>query len=240
MSSAAAGGGESHPTLATLAKRKLDAKESAAAASGGPRGRWIHHSGGDTIDESLEVYYCAYCGAHALILDRLISDLPTRSTDHARVVRTSKVQSKLILDEGPCVQIKRTSTLVERQYRYLCKGCGLTLAYRSNPFDDIVNQKYLYLIDGAFALTNTGKTKEQLEAEEQLAPIVIPIFNINKTTTDQSTPTTTTTTNTTATTTTTTAPATSTTKANTPETNAPTTDPPAPASSAAAASSADA
>jgi hypothetical protein len=83
-----------------------------------------------------------------------------------------------------CICVSRTPTLIEKQYRYLCKGCGLTLAYVSNPFSDATSNKYLYLIDGAFSLTNTGKTKQQLEAEQKEAeiPIVIPIFNVQRTT----------------------------------------------------------
>jgi hypothetical protein len=96
----------SKPTLASLAKRRLESKDGPAGVSQ-QRGRWIHHSGEDTIDESLEVYYCAYCGAHSLILDQLISELPKRSSDQARVVAHAKHAVKLLLDEGPCVKIKR-------------------------------------------------------------------------------------------------------------------------------------
>jgi hypothetical protein len=145
------------------------------------------------VDESLEVYYCAYCGAHSLILDVLVSELPLRSSDGARVVQLAKHATQLLLDEGPAVKIKRAPgkaggpALVEKQYRYVCKGCGLPLAYLSFPFKDPSN-KLLYLIADAFALTPEGKTKAQLDAEEaarrdeeaSLAPIVIPKFAVTK------------------------------------------------------------
>jgi len=174
--------------LAALAKSAASAK----AAAPQHRGRWQHHIGNETVDESLEVYYCAFCGAHSLILDVLISELPTRSSDRARVVQLTKHAAQLLLDEGPCVKLKRAPAtaggpaLIEKQYRYLCKGCGLPLAYLSYPFKDKTSNKLLYLIEDAFALTNDGKTKEQLEAEEAAkreemqAPIVIPKFNVTK------------------------------------------------------------
>ena len=129
------------------------------------------------------MYYCAYCGAHSLILDVLVSELPCRQSDRSRVVALAKHATQLLLDEGPCVKLKRGAGLVEKQYRYLCKGCGLPLAYLSHPFKDSAN-KFLYLIENAFALTADGKSLAQLEAEERAksaeVPIVIPIFNVKK------------------------------------------------------------
>ena len=181
LAMAAAGGDGASNTLATLAKRK--ASDKVAAGASGPRGRWVHLVGEETVDESLEIYYCALCGAHCLILDVLVSELPARSSDHARVVALGSHATQLLLEEGPCVKIKRGGSaaagLVEKQYRYLCKGCGLAVAYLSQPFQSGQN-KFLYLMEGAFSLSNEGKTKAQLDAEEQeklrLAPIVIPVF----------------------------------------------------------------
>lgn len=136
------------------------------------------------MDESLEAYFCTFCGAHSLILDVLVSELPCRQSDRSRVVSLSKHATQLLLDEGPCVKLKRGGGLVEKQYRYLCKGCGLPLAYLSHPFKDSAN-RFLYLIEDAFALTPDGKSLAQLDAEEKAksaeVPIVIPIFNVKKT-----------------------------------------------------------
>lgn len=174
-------------SLASLAKRKAD---SSAAAASAPRGRWRFHFGDESVDESLEVHYCAYCGAGALILDALVSELPQRSSDAARVVQLAKRHCKLMLDEGPCVKLKRAAGLVEKQWRYLCKSCGLPLAYLSHPFADTSANKYLYLIDGGLSLSMAGKTSDQLEAEEEqrkreeeelaAEPIIIPQFDIAK------------------------------------------------------------
>lgn len=172
-------------SLASLTKRKAD-----SAAASAPRGRWRFHFGDESVDESLEVHYCAYCGAGALILDALVSELPQRGSDAARVVQLAKRHCKLMLDEGPCVKLKRAAGLVEKQWRYLCKSCGLPLAYLSHPFADTSANKYLYLIDGGLSLSMAGKTSDQLEAEEEqrkreeeelaAEPIIIPQFDIAK------------------------------------------------------------
>jgi predicted RNA-binding Zn-ribbon protein involved in translation (DUF1610 family) len=143
-----------------------------------PKGRFTLHEGAETVDETLEVYYCAHCGQLSLIMDSLLSDLPLRSTDRSRVLNLKKQASKILMEEGGNVKVKRGERKVERQYRYTCKGCGLFLSYLSHPFTDSANNTYLYLLDGAFSLTNQGKTPAQVEAEERekMVPIVIPVF----------------------------------------------------------------
>ena len=148
------------------------------------------------MDSSLSVYYCAMCGAHSLILDSLITELPTRSSDGARVVQLAKHECKLLLDEGPCVRIKRTPTLVETQYRYTCKSCALPLAYLSRPFNDKGN-RLLYLVADAFSLRDQGMTPEQLSnkerEEKEAGAIVIPVFDVHKPSSSTAAPTTATT-----------------------------------------------
>lgn len=87
-------------------KRKLSAKDSGAARVG----RWVHHVSEEQVNADLETYYCTFCGAHSLILDQLISELPKRSSDQARVVATARHEAQLLLDEGGCVKIKRSET----------------------------------------------------------------------------------------------------------------------------------
>eukprot|EP00808_Paulinella_micropora_P021352 g40555.t1 len=75
------------------------------------------------LDET--VYYCAFCGAFALMMDVSLRKLPLRKTDSSRVLEEQKHTFKRNMVMGP--------TGVERQYRLNCKACGLLMCYRVAP-----------------------------------------------------------------------------------------------------------
>ena len=55
----------------------------------------------------LQVYYCAYCGAFALIIDTLLESLPRRATDRALVLEERKFAIKKNLVPGVTKLVKR-------------------------------------------------------------------------------------------------------------------------------------
>jgi len=97
-------------------------------------------------------YHCLHCSELAVILTEALETLPRRRTDGAFVVvPPSRGGGRTVhrngLVEGDCRLLKREAG-VERQYRWLCRGCRLVLAYRCSPFGDAAVDT-LYLKTGA-------------------------------------------------------------------------------------------
>lgn len=94
-------------------------------------------------------YFCAACGTKALKTSgMLLSAMPTRSTDSARVIDEAAALETLLLEPIPSAQpalVRRTKG-VEKQYRLGCRSCGAHIAYRSHaaPLADGKPQ-YLYV-----------------------------------------------------------------------------------------------
>lgn len=66
------------------------------------------------------------------IIDCAIERLPLRKRDGARVLDGLNHAHKLTCDPDETVYIKRQE-LIERQYRFKCKKCGLLLYYKHDP-----------------------------------------------------------------------------------------------------------
>eukprot|EP00668_Euglena_longa_P014175 GGOE01018151.1.p1 GENE.GGOE01018151.1~~GGOE01018151.1.p1 ORF type:complete len:273 (-),score=88.73 GGOE01018151.1:223-1041(-) len=93
-------------------------------------------------------FYCVNCSEFAVILTDPLEKLPRRKTDNAFVVTNDEeVMYRNNMLEGDCKLLKREGG-AERQYRWLCRGCKLVLAYRSGDFKDAAHRA-LYLKDGA-------------------------------------------------------------------------------------------
>eukprot|EP00667_Euglena_gracilis_P019387 EG_transcript_20788 len=92
-------------------------------------------------------FYCVNCSEFALILTDPLEKLPRRKTDSAFVVTNAdEALLRNNMMEGDCKLLKREGG-AERQYRWLCRGCKLVLAYRSADFKDGTHRS-LYLKDG--------------------------------------------------------------------------------------------
>ena len=94
-------------------------------------------------------YFCAECGTKALKTSgMLLSAMPTRSTDAARVIDEAKALETLLLEPMPSAQpaLVRRAKGVEKQYRLGCRSCGAHIAYRSHaaPVAD-GKPRYLYV-----------------------------------------------------------------------------------------------
>lgn len=97
----------------------------------------------------LHVYYCL-CSEFILVIDADLRQLPRRRTDNAVIVSNVRRTYKLTAEADDCVLLKRREGY-EKQYRYHCPRCQLTIAYEMTE-----NRKqglYTYILDGA--LTDT-------------------------------------------------------------------------------------
>ena len=92
-------------------------------------------------------YYCAQCGTKALRTNgQLLSAMPARSTDGARVVdESTSLDGELLLEplEGAQPALIKRAKGTERQYRLACRSCAAVVAYRSVP--QRADGKFLYV-----------------------------------------------------------------------------------------------
>jgi hypothetical protein len=93
----------------------------------------------------LERYNCCYCGQFCAIFDVKLDTLPKRSTDGSTAVAQKHVL-KQRLREGETKRIQRPKG-IETQFRMLCPGCQLFVAYRSTA--DAKTAKYIYICEDA-------------------------------------------------------------------------------------------
>ena len=117
-------------------------------------------------DAKIVVYYCKYTGEHVLITDAVLSQLPKRKTDNARVLDTEKYTVRLKAEpEVKAVLVKRDGGKLEKQYRYKCGE--LPVCYKSER-----EGRYLYIIDGALSAFNFGQVEGDEGGEAPVPPCI--------------------------------------------------------------------
>mmetsp|Transcript_33018 Transcript_33018/g.53560 ORF Transcript_33018/g.53560 Transcript_33018/m.53560 type:complete len:259 (+) Transcript_33018:141-917(+) len=105
--------------------------------------RYYTPQNSDVDQDVLDVYYCLHCGTYCLILDIPLHRLPCRTTDGAYALDCQAHTYKSSLKQGP-VKLLRREKGVERQYRLLCSGCGLFIAYA--PVESLKAARILYIL----------------------------------------------------------------------------------------------
>ena len=113
-------------------------------------------------------YFCARCGTKALRTNgTMLSEMPARGTDGARVVEEGAKLAQLMLEPIPGEQPARVPRPkgVELQYRLGCRSCATAIAYRSTP--TIASGTFLYVLPGMVREHPDAKAKE-LEGQGQL------------------------------------------------------------------------
>ncbi|KAI9000144.1 hypothetical protein DFJ74DRAFT_697847 [Hyaloraphidium curvatum] len=92
---------------------------------------------------ALHVYYCV-CGEYLLILDKVLSRLPRRRTDGARIIDNA-VRRYKVNCVGPQPRVLRRAGGLEKQFRYACPRCVLPFLYevdsprrRSGPYSYVL------------------------------------------------------------------------------------------------------
>ncbi|OBZ85375.1 hypothetical protein A0J61_06571 [Choanephora cucurbitarum] len=103
-----------------------------------------HVAQGDS-NTTLHVYYCL-CSEFLLVIDADLRQLPRRRTDNAIIVSNVRRTYKLTAEAGECVLLKRREGY-EKQFRYHCPRCQLTIAYEMNEHRK--SGPYTYILDGA-------------------------------------------------------------------------------------------
>ena len=87
-------------------------------------------------EDPLAIQFCMCCGESVLILgpEAALADLPRRRTDGAIVLEKGKVTFRLKSKPRETKVLKRAAGF-ERQYRFGCWNCGVTLGYRTEEGD---------------------------------------------------------------------------------------------------------
>jgi hypothetical protein len=93
-------------------------------------------------ERKLFPYYCSLCGSNVFVTDTLLETMPRRKTDEAIIALTSKIFFKNYLKKDKLIVVRRNINKYEKQYRYICQGCDVFIAYQSNNFEeeDIVDE----------------------------------------------------------------------------------------------------
>lgn len=104
-----------------------------------------HALNGEEQAKSLHVYYCL-CSEFLLVIDADLRQLPRRRTDNAVIVSNTRRTYKLTAEADDCVLLKRRDGY-EKQFRYHCPRCELTVAYEMNAHRK--SGLYTYILDGA-------------------------------------------------------------------------------------------
>ncbi|KAG6830829.1 hypothetical protein H0H92_014481 [Tricholoma furcatifolium] len=101
---------------------------------------------------ALRVYYCI-CGEFILVIDKSLATLPRRKTDNAIIMRTQDSKEakarvfKLNAVSGDPILLERQGGH-ERQYRFNCPRCNLTVGYQSSP-PPVKSAPFFYILHGA-------------------------------------------------------------------------------------------
>jgi hypothetical protein len=88
------------------------------------------------IEKKIFPYYCSLCGANVFVTDTLLESMPRRKTDESIIALVSKLFFKNYLTKDRLIVVRRNINKYEKQYRYICQGCGGFVAYQSTNFDD--------------------------------------------------------------------------------------------------------
>ena len=99
-------------------------------------------------------------GALCMILSVPLPSGRLRKTDGSIIVKASELQRNSMA-RGECKKIKRAKG-VERQWRWNCPDCGMTLAYQAKEWGD--EAPYLYVLQDAVSPDALWGTREALRS----------------------------------------------------------------------------
>ena len=126
-------------------KARAEAEKARAAAGLTRRKVITYDSKNSFLEKKLHITICAACEKPAVVLSEPLSMQPKRGTDGSSAIKQALIVKSMMI-EGDTKMIKRQKG-VEKQYRWKCPGCDLTLCYQSTPFDSTT--KFLFAMAGA-------------------------------------------------------------------------------------------
>eukprot|EP00842_Homolaphlyctis_polyrhiza_P005317 jgi/Hompol1/5787/HPOL_004699-RA len=98
----------------------------------------------DDSASGLSVYYCAFCGEYALVVDTPLDHVPSRRTDRARIVDVRRHTLRINPAASQTKLLLQRKAGLERQLRSHCAACNLLVSYAPS-----VDSQYVYIVDGA-------------------------------------------------------------------------------------------
>lgn len=121
----------------TLAKIKQKSQEREYEIIDDPIGRikLKNYTSADSLlnNRKVYIYYCSLCGTCVLVTSFNLSGVPRRRTDEALiVVDLDSVAVQRYMEPGRSQALNRAE-VYETQHTWVCKTCGVTLAYSSRP-----------------------------------------------------------------------------------------------------------
>ena len=114
---------------------------------------------------------CSACKKLAFVTKEHCDKQPKRGTDDSTVIKWSLIVKSTMV-EGEKKLIKREKG-VEKQFRWSCVGCGLTLGYQSTPW--VGDARYVFALKGALSCSATaeGAAKSSKGTDQQTQPAPI-------------------------------------------------------------------
>lgn len=106
-------------------------------------------------EKPLYTYFCI-CGQMSLIIDCPLEKLPMRRRDNARVVDSAKHAHKITCESDDVVHLRRADG-IEKQFRFKCKKCGLSLYYRHHDSNLIT-----YIVENALIKSGDGPSNKDM------------------------------------------------------------------------------
>lgn len=137
-------GSKPKQSIAELKRKALEEREE---EGGGRRVKLLNYSSEDSSltrsQRELRTYYCAVCGAHCLITEVDLSELPQRTTDGAYALEEAVFFHKKYIGPGERTLLRRTSG-VEIIFKIKCLECGMPVGYRLGPIHEHSKHTYFY------------------------------------------------------------------------------------------------
>ncbi|CDW81136.1 UNKNOWN [Stylonychia lemnae] len=90
----------------------------------------------DQIEKEYHTYYCAVCGAIALVTSIKLDELLLRRSDNAYILECDQHYHKKFLSKQTKFTVIHRETGVEKQYRWRCKECQGVVGYQTYEYED--------------------------------------------------------------------------------------------------------
>ena len=81
-------------------------------------------------------YFCSVCGNFCIKSERNFDNLPHRKTDDSIICILNNIKIENNLKKSDLIIIHRGNNKYEKQFTFVCKNCGILIAYQSQNFEN--------------------------------------------------------------------------------------------------------